>query len=176
MLTSQARSQIYWDHTKVIAEMVDAYHVFCRSVFFNPEMANQYQVSMTKYVSYFTNIVRNIDVYLQEDQLMCTRLRFPLVPVPMYLPSNYELEQNDVRCIENTVYTEAREAEHEMLIIMNDQKISMIMLIIVCIVLFPGYTLLNLMTWALVSTGSVPLLSMGTYFRPLRTEVQKAEF
>ena len=40
----------------------------------------------------------------------------------MYLPSNYELEQNDVRCIENAVYTEAREAECEMLIIMNDQQ------------------------------------------------------
>ena len=53
---------------------------------------------------------------------MCTRLGFPLVPVPMYLQSNYELEHNDVRCIENTVYTEAREAEHEMLIIMNDQQ------------------------------------------------------
>ena len=77
---------------------------------------------MTKYVSYFSNIVRNIDVYLQEDQLMCTRLGFPLVPVPMYLPSNYELEQNDVRCIENAVYAEAREAEHKMLIIMNEPK------------------------------------------------------
>ena len=65
MLTSQARSQIYWDHTKVIAEMADAYHVFYRSVFFNPEMANQYQVSMTKYVSYFTN----------KDTLMCTYRR-----------------------------------------------------------------------------------------------------
>ena len=42
MLTSQARSQIYWNHAKFIAEMADAYHVFCRSVFFNLEMANQY--------------------------------------------------------------------------------------------------------------------------------------
>ena len=122
MLTSWARSQICWDHAKVVAEMADAYHVFCRSVFFNPEMANQYQVSMMKYVSYFTNIVRKIDVYLQEDQLMHTRLGFPLVPVPIYLLSNYKLEENDVSCIENVVYTEAREAEHEMLIILNDQQ------------------------------------------------------
>ena len=122
MVTSWARSQIYWNCAKVIAEMADAYHVFCRSLFFKPEVTNQYQVSMMKYVSYFTNIVRKIDVYLQEDQLMHTRLGFPLVPVPMYLLSNYKLEQNDVRCIENAVYTEAREAECEMLIIMNDQQ------------------------------------------------------
>ena len=95
---------------------------FADLMFFKPEVTNQYQVSMMKYVSYFTNIVRKIDVYLQEDQLMHTRLGFPLVPVPMYLLSNYKLEQNDVRCIENAVYTEAREAECEMLIIMNDQQ------------------------------------------------------
>ena len=64
--------------------------------------------------------MRHIDVYLQEDQLTCTRLDFPLVSVPMYLPNNYKLEQNDVHCIENSVYAESRETEHEMLVIMNE--------------------------------------------------------
>ena len=48
-------------------------------------------------------------------------------------------------------------------------KTSMIMLTLVCIVPFPDYAPLNLMAWALVSIGSVPLPLMGTYFRPQKT-------
>ena len=50
--------------------------------------------------------------------------RFPLVPVPTYLPSNYELEQNDVHLIENRVYMETREVEQEMMIIMEENRSS----------------------------------------------------
>ena len=66
--------------------------------------------------------MRHIYNYFQEDQLIHTRLAFPLVPVPTYLPNNYELEENDVHCIENTVYTETREAEHEMMVIMEENR------------------------------------------------------
>ena len=86
--------------------MADAYHVFTRSIFFNPEMSNTYRSNIDRYMSYFTNIVRNIDVYLQEDQLMCTRCGFLLVPIPTYLPTNHELGQSNVHHIEDTVYFE----------------------------------------------------------------------
>ena len=122
MLTAERRSQLYWDHVRVIAEMADAYNVFSRSLFFHPEMIDQYKTNRTKYVTYFTNIVRHMDVYFQEDQLTHTKLGFPLVPVPTYLPSNYELEQNDVCCIENAVHMETREVEHEMMIIMEESR------------------------------------------------------
>ena len=105
-----------------MAEMADAYHVFSRSLFFNPEMTEQYKFNRSKYVTYFTNIVRHIDVYLQEDQLTHTKLGFPLVTVPTYLPNNYELEQNDLCCMENAVYAETKEAECEMLVIMNEDQ------------------------------------------------------
>ena len=72
-----------------------------------------------KYVAYFTNIIRHIDVYIQEDQLTCTRLGFPLVPVPTYLPNQYELEQNGIQHIKNAVHAETREAECEMQVIMD---------------------------------------------------------
>ena len=119
MLTAEARSQLYWDHTRVLGEMADAYNVFSRSLFFKLEMAEQYISSRMKYVTYFTNIIRHIDVYLQEDQLTHTRLGFPLVSVPTYLLNQYELEQNDVHHIENAVHTETREAECEMKVIMD---------------------------------------------------------
>ena len=100
----------------------DAYNVFSRSLFFHPEMIEQYKANRTKYVTHFTNIVRHIDVYLQEDQLMHTRLAFPPVSVPIYLPNNYEFEQNDICHIENAVYGETREAEHEMLVFMEENQ------------------------------------------------------
>ena len=82
-------------------------------------MAEQYRSSHTKYVTYFTNINRHIDVYLQEDQLTHTRYGFPLVPFPTYVPNQYKLEQTDVHHIENAVHEETKKAECEMQVIMD---------------------------------------------------------
>ena len=45
------------DRSKVIAEMADAFYIFSRSIFFNPEMAEQYNHSCDKYINYFMQIV-----------------------------------------------------------------------------------------------------------------------
>ena len=87
VLTSERRSELYWDRAKVIIEMADSLHVFRRCMYFNPEMTNTYQNNINKYTGYFTSVIRNIDVYLQEDQLMRTKCSFPLVPVPRALTS-----------------------------------------------------------------------------------------
>ena len=122
MLTVEQRSQFYWDHARVDGEMAHAYEIFPRSIFFNQEMAKQYKTHRNKNVTCFTNIVGHVDVYFQDDQLTCTRLSFPPATVPTYLPNNYELEQNNTQYIENVVYAETKEAEHEMLIIMNENQ------------------------------------------------------
>ena len=83
-------------------------------------MADTYGSNINRYTNYFTSVVRNIDVYLQEDQLMHTKCGFPLVALPTYLPISYELSQSKVCCIEDAVYSEAREVEQEMLIIMEE--------------------------------------------------------
>ena len=57
MLTAERRKQLYWDRARVIAKMVDAFHVFSRSLFFNPELTDQYVTSRMKYVKFFSNIV-----------------------------------------------------------------------------------------------------------------------
>ena len=106
ILTAEGRSEIYWKRDKVVVEMADTYHVFTRSIFFNPEMTDTYRNNIERYTAYFTGIIRNIDVYLQKDQLMQTRCGFPLVPVPMYLPNVHKLGQSDVHHIEDTVYSE----------------------------------------------------------------------
>ena len=62
--------------------MVDSYHIFARCMFFNPEMSGTYRSNIDKYMGYFSSVVRNIDIYLQEDQLMHTKCGFPLVPIP----------------------------------------------------------------------------------------------
>ena len=45
------------DRSKVIAEMVDTFYIFSRSIFFSPEMAEQYSHSHDRYINYFTQIV-----------------------------------------------------------------------------------------------------------------------
>ena len=65
-------------------------------------MAEQYNHSHGKYINYFTQIVWNIDIFLQEDQLMCTKAGFSLVPVPGYLPTGNDLEHTDASQIIQT--------------------------------------------------------------------------
>ena len=57
MLTAEQRTKMYEDRSKVIAEMADTFYIFSRSIFFNPEMAEQYNRSCGKYIRYFTQIV-----------------------------------------------------------------------------------------------------------------------
>ena len=106
MLTPEDRSELYKDHTKVILEMAEAYNAFSRDIYFNPEISDKYQSNIDRYIRYYTNIIRHIDMLLQEDQLMCTRLGFSLVPVPSYLPNMYELEHSNIRKIDETASAE----------------------------------------------------------------------
>ena len=51
---------------------------------------------------------------------MWTRLGFPLVPVPSYLPNMYELEHSNIRKIDDTASGEVRMVENEMMVIMEE--------------------------------------------------------
>ena len=57
MLTVERRFQLYWDHTRVIAEMADAYNVFSRLLFFQPEIIDQYKPNRTKYSMSHTSLI-----------------------------------------------------------------------------------------------------------------------
>ena len=57
MLMTEQRTRMYEDRSKVIAEMVGAFYIFSRNIFFNPEMVEQYNHSLDKYISYFIQIV-----------------------------------------------------------------------------------------------------------------------
>ena len=70
MITAEQRTNVYEDRSS------DIFYIFSRSIFFNPELAEQYNHSCDKYINYFTQIVWNIDIFLQEDQLMCTKAGF----------------------------------------------------------------------------------------------------
>ena len=106
MLTADQRTKVYEDRSKVIAEMAEAFYIFSRSIFFNPEMAEQYNLSRDKYFNYFSQIVWNINIFLQEDQLMHTKVGFSLVPVPGYLPNSNNLEQRNADQITRTACDE----------------------------------------------------------------------
>ena len=119
MLTADQRTKVYKDRFKVIAEMAESFYIFSRSIFFNPEMADQYTVSRDKYFTYFTQIVWNINIFLQEDQLMCTKAGFSLVPVPGYLPNSNDLEQRNADQISQTACHEVNTITREMQVIMQ---------------------------------------------------------
>ena len=57
ILMAEQRTKMYKDRSKMIAEMADALYIFSRSIFFNPEMAEQYNHSHDKYINYFMQIV-----------------------------------------------------------------------------------------------------------------------
>ena len=119
MLTADQRTRVYEDRSKVIAEMAEAFYIFSRSIFFNPEMAEQYNLSCDKYINYFSQIVQNIDIFLQEDQLMCTKAGFSLVPVPGYLPNGNDLEQKNADQIIQTANDEVNLISKEIQVIMQ---------------------------------------------------------
>ena len=102
--------------------MAEAYNVFSRCIYFNPEMSEKYQSNINRYIRYYTNTIRQIDIFLQEDQLMCTKLGFLLVPAPSYLPNMYELGHSDVRKIGDTASTKVRRVENEMMAIMQEHQ------------------------------------------------------
>ena len=122
MLTPKERSELYKDHTKVILEMAEAYNVFSRCIYFNLEMSEKYQNNIDRYIRYYTNIIRQIDIFLQEDQLISAKLGFSLVPVPSYLLYMYELEHSNIRKIDNTASAEVRRVENEMMVIMEEHQ------------------------------------------------------
>ena len=76
MLTADQRTRVYEDRSKVIAEMAEAFYIFSRSIFFNPEMAEQYNLSCDKYINYFSQIVQNIDIFLQRGSINAHKGRF----------------------------------------------------------------------------------------------------
>ena len=119
MLMAEKRTRVYEDRSKVIAEMADTFYIFSRSIFFNPEMAEQYNHSCDKYINYFMQIVHKIDIFLQEDQLMCTKVGFSLVPVPGYLPNSNDLEQTNADQIIQTANEEVTLTKREMQVIMQ---------------------------------------------------------
>ena len=119
MLTADQRTKVYEDRSKVIAEMAEPFYIFSRSIFFNPEMADQYNLSHDKYINYFSQIVWNIDIFLQEDQLMCTKAGFSLVPVPGYLPNSNDLEQRNADQITQTACDKVNSITREMQVIMQ---------------------------------------------------------
>ena len=119
LLTADQRTKVYEDRSKVIAEMAKVFYIFSRSNFFNPEMADQYNLSQDKYFNYFSQIVWNIDIFLQEDQLMHTKAGFSLVPVPGYLPNSNDLQQRNADQISQTACDEVNTITREMQVIMQ---------------------------------------------------------
>ena len=119
MLTAYQRTRVYEDRSKVVAEMAKAFYIFSRSIFFNPEMAEQYNLSCNKYINYFSQIVQNINIFLQEDQLMCTKAGFSLVPVSGYLPNSNDLEQRNSDQITQTACDKVNLISREMQVIMQ---------------------------------------------------------
>ena len=85
-------------------------------------MSDKYQSNIDRYIGHYTDIIRCIDIYLLEDQLMHTRLGFPLVPVLSYLPNMYKLEHSNIRKIDDTASAEVKRVESKMVIIMEEHQ------------------------------------------------------
>ena len=158
--------------------MADTYHVFARSIFFNPEMTEKIQDNIERYTNYFTSVIRNIDVYLQEDQLMHKSVVFhwclyqhTCLPVV-----NWDRVRCAISKMQCTLNLGRWKRKCWLSWRIDKRKTNMVYLTLLCIVLFPVYVHLNLMIWDMASTGSVLLLLMEMHFRlqitGLRGELQ----
>ena len=88
-------------------------------------MSEKYQhqySNINRYIRYYTNIIRQIDIFLQEDQLKHTKLGFLLAPAPSYLPNMYELGHSDVGKVDDTASTKVKRVENEMVVIMQEHQ------------------------------------------------------
>ena len=102
--------------------MAESHNICSRCIYFNPEMTEKYQNNTDRYTKFYTDIIRQIDIYLQEDQLKHTKQGLPLVPAPSYLPNMYELGHCDVRQIDNRASAEVRRVENKMMVIMQEHQ------------------------------------------------------
>ena len=89
MLTPKERSELYNDCTKVILEMAKMYNVFSRCIYFNLEMLEKYQSNIDRYIRYYTNIIKQIDIFLQEDQLKCSSSHGTAITFPENICAQY---------------------------------------------------------------------------------------
>ena len=72
MLTPEERSGIYWDHTKVIAEMADATMCFLGVSISTQRCQTSTKATLNSTIDTILKIIHHIDIFLQEDQLMHT--------------------------------------------------------------------------------------------------------
>ena len=123
-------------------------------MYFNPEIERYYRACRMNQTTYYCDILRNIDIVLKEDQLPSTRSGMPLVLVPNYIPTQYEMEQDDIHCIIQYLNKHTNRAASEMQIMPENTCKAMLTLMTL---LFPGSEILTTsLTWISVLTMSAP--------------------
>ena len=82
-----------------------------------PELASKYKVKQAEQASYYERIIRNIDVFLQMDQVCHIHEGLPQVPSPRYVPSRDELKNDNIRHILQSAHGDMDLADKETQII-----------------------------------------------------------
>ena len=118
MLTADQRTRVYEDRSKIIAEMAEAFYIFPGAYSSTQRWQSSIISAAISTSIIFHRLCENIDIFLQEDQLMCTKVGFSLVPVPGYLPNSNDLEQINTNQIIQTASDEVNSISKEMQVIM----------------------------------------------------------
>ena len=77
-------------------------------------LAAGYTSKQTEIVSYYGKIIRNVNIVLQMDQVACIHEGLPQVPSPRYIPTQDELENENIRFILQSAHGDADVADKEM--------------------------------------------------------------
>ena len=73
--------------------------MYATHMYYHPDSTAEYRPKQAEQTSYHEKIIRNIDIVLQTDQVVCICKGLPQVPSPRYILTQDELENDNIRFI-----------------------------------------------------------------------------
>ena len=87
---------LHFEGIEVINDLVESFQMYSTHIINQPQSAAEYRSKQTEQASYYEKIIRNIDIVLQMDQVACIHEGLPQVPSPRYVPTQDELENDNI--------------------------------------------------------------------------------
>ena len=90
-------SNLYFYHIEVINDLIESFQMYSMQILNQPETAAEIRSRQSEQAKYYENIIENIGIVLQLDQVAHLHKGLPQVPSPRYVPSQVELENDNIK-------------------------------------------------------------------------------
>ena len=110
-------TNLYFHHVEVINDLIESFQMYSTQILNQLESAAEIRSRQSEQAAYYENIIKNIDIVLQLDQVAHIHEGLPQVPSPRYIPSQVELENDNIRLMLQAAHGDADISDKEMQII-----------------------------------------------------------